>query len=284
MTESRKRWTRVLYVGIMLVSVLFFFGQSVSADMGPKPSITVNLTNPPSGTYYVDILWKEDSGSWKTVADEKDQYNPDMLAKLVNYNVDGWHARLYGSPVQDAAFGVSTTRYTVSYMGVPDAYKVIVVTEDLRVIVSPEIRKAAFDEQISFDCETGVVSQTTIAERYAIQFFTTLIPTLVIELLLFIPFGMDFKKNWLKVVLVNLATQILLTIALGWALTNISMMFALFIYIPVEVVILILEMIAYLFLLRKYPKLTVIGYTFAANALSFIGGGILVFVSAAMLG
>ena len=58
----RSREKNVVCFILFLLVVCLCLGcitSPVMADMGPKPSITVNIQNPPSGTYYVALLSKK---------------------------------------------------------------------------------------------------------------------------------------------------------------------------------------------------------------------------------
>lgn len=76
--------------------LLFFaFPFTASADMGPKPSITVIVKNPPSGEYYLDLLrcyTNEDKAT--SYLDKKDQYDQTKLSLLDHYDTNGWRSAL----------------------------------------------------------------------------------------------------------------------------------------------------------------------------------------------
>ncbi|MBR4483836.1 MAG: hypothetical protein IKO97_01405, partial [Erysipelotrichaceae bacterium] len=58
---------------ILIITVFFITGlasRPVYADMGPKPSVTINISNPPEGTYYVTLLGLEEYGPWSFVNEE----------------------------------------------------------------------------------------------------------------------------------------------------------------------------------------------------------------------
>ena len=49
----KQRWTSVFCMFALLIVLL---PVPARADMGPKPSMTIHVENPPSGTYYLDLL------------------------------------------------------------------------------------------------------------------------------------------------------------------------------------------------------------------------------------
>ena len=49
----KRNWKACLCIAAFLLAVL---PVSASADMGPKPQITIQVQNAPDGDYYVDLL------------------------------------------------------------------------------------------------------------------------------------------------------------------------------------------------------------------------------------
>ena len=49
----KRKWKACLCIAAFLLAVL---PVSASADMGPKPQITIQVQNAPDGDYYVDLL------------------------------------------------------------------------------------------------------------------------------------------------------------------------------------------------------------------------------------
>lgn len=196
------------------------------ADMGPKPSIELHLTNPPDGEYYVDILCRYNCGD--CTFDEKycaeKGLNYDMVSILQNYEKDGLRPRFGGFNGTDNIINTPAEKYDFTY-DVPSRFCIIVVTEDLRTVVSPEIEPYSYNSVISFD----VAKMGTENENYAVRenmvgtirrtiivFLITLGFTLLIERFVFACYKIDLDpdRNMFAFVIVNLATQIMLYIAL----------------------------------------------------------------------
>lgn len=274
--RSRFHLSRRLIFNLILalyLSITFttLFPAIASADMGPKPSLTIIIKNPPDCDYYVDALIQAaDSTYYRSDEFEKEAYNPDMLDLLMNYNEDGWQARLINSPIQKQPFGTNQITYLIDYMGVPDNYKIIVITADLKVYVSEQIRRRTFHETVTFDLATGEASRPSAASAYIGQFITTCFYTLLIELLLLLPFGL--KQKWKAALAVNVATQLILTVITGNVLINQGSLSALIVMIPVELFILIIEFLSYLVLMKGYKTGRLLGYAITANFASYFAG------------
>ncbi len=268
---SRRIITNIIIALYLSITFATLFPAIASADMGPQPSLTIHIKNPPDGEYYVDALIQKSERMHH--GDENfptEAYNADMLGLLMNYNEDGWKARLIGSPIQNEPFGISQSTYLIKYMGVPDQYKIIVVTADLKVFVSKQISRNSFNETVTFDLATGEVTRPPVMNNYVSQYITTCFFTLLIELLLLLPFGL--MQEWKKALVVNAMTQLILTVITGSVLVNHGELSALIVMVPVELMILIIEFLAYLVLMKGYKTSKILGYTITANFASYFAG------------
>lgn len=59
-----------------LLLCLLLLGSSASADMGPKQSVTITVTNAPEGVYYLDLLHQAD---WDYSNVDLEEYDPDLI-------------------------------------------------------------------------------------------------------------------------------------------------------------------------------------------------------------
>lgn len=269
---------RVLWL-ILAISLLLPFALSspVHADFGPKPSITIVVKNPPADTYYLDLLIQEQKVN-NSLADERDQYDPDKFGLLENYRDGEWvPALVHGTNIP--LFGKLTGSrqganvvHTFSYFGTPERFKIIIVTPDNQVVTSGELVRNTFQMTLTYDFRTGAVSQRSIVTTYLVQFLSTLIPTLVIEGLLLLVFGFSLRLSWRPFLLVNLATQVLLTASLGTAAITQGLFAAYLLAVPIEIVIMIIEAIAFARLLKQHGKGRRIVYAIVANFVSLAAG------------
>jgi len=195
---------------------------------------------------------------------------------LANYRVDGWvPALVHGTDIP--LFGKLTgTRqgsdmiHTFSYFGTPEHFKIIIITPDNQIVVSGELERKAYQLKLTYDYATGDTSQRSIVVSYLRQFFATLIPTLIIEGLCLLLFGFSLRRSYRPFLLVNLATQIFLTATLGTAAITQGIFAAYLLALPLELVIIIAESIAFALLLKEHSKGRRIGYAITANLISLI--------------
>jgi len=259
------------------------FPLTAHADLGPKPSITVILHNPPQGEYYLDLLINKDLPFDNLTEEEKAAYDPIKLHELESYDHDGWYAGLAhgtGIPMFGTLMGEmkdGRMYHTFGYFGVPDQYKIIIITPDNQIKVSEEIRKVAFQETIVLDYSTmAIEAQPSIFPAFGKQFLMTFIPTIVIEGILLILFGFSLKKNWLVFLGVNLVTQLIMTAILGTVLIRSGLFSSYIAFIPVEIGIIAAEVIAYKNLLKGHSNNRKIAYAIVANMVSAVIGILLV--------
>jgi len=266
----------ILMVAICL-SMLIFVSSSVHADFGPKPSITIVVKNPPTGEYYLDLLIREEKAN-NNLDDKRDQYDPVKFTILEGYRVDGWvPALVHGTKIP--LFGQLTGTlqgkdmvHTFSYFGTPEHFKIIIITPDNRVVFSSELARQTYQHQLTYNYETGSISQRSIIMTYVIQFFSTLLPTLLIEGLILLLFGFSLMKSFKAFIWVNLATQVVLTASLGTTAITQGMFTAYLLAVPIEIVIIIAESIAFSRLLQEHTRGRRVGFAITANVVSILAG------------
>jgi hypothetical protein len=101
--------------------------------------------------------------------------------------------------------------------------------------------------------------------------------TLIIEGIVFFLFGYRRKRSWLVFIIVNLVTQGILNI---WLAGNYSPLnnYLIFSLIGGEIVVFIVEIIAFLILVKEHGRLRTASFVVLANLLSLIAGGYLITV------
>jgi hypothetical protein len=280
---ARNLWTVLLTAGIGF-SLVLALPMPVNADMGPKPSITIVVRNPPDGEYYLDLLIQEDKAHSNT-EDERDQYDAAKYKLLEDYNQDGWTpALVHGTKVP--LFGKltgtsqgSSMVHTFSYFGTPEQFKIIIVTPDNQIVVSRELVRSTFQLTLTYEYTTGAINQRSLFVAYLLQILSTLLPTLIIEGLLLVLFRFSLRQNFWPFLLVNLATQVLMTATLGTAAITQGMLTAYFLTVPIELAIIILESIGFTLWFKQHSKKRRIGYAITANIVSMAAGIIAMSIS-----
>lgn len=266
---------RVIFITIVFV---LMFSSIVYGDIGPKPSLKIIVKNPPEVEYYLDLLVDYEVRTFKKT-NEESKYSKDMYNILKNYSSDGWRPALV-TGTRVPLFGNLTGEkkgenmvHRFSYVGVPDKFKVIIVTKDGETIVSENmVERKAFKSKVYFDYNTKKLREISIVLAYIIQFLITYFATLIIEGLILILFGFSLTKNWKSFVIINLITQVLLTFLIFGTMYKEGSMLATLFYIPFEIVILIIEAVLFNKYLVEHSKSRRVTFAIVANIISFLVG------------
>ncbi len=265
---------------ILIITIFILVLPSiVYGDIGPKPSLEIIVKNPPKAEYYLDLLVDYEGETLYPNIHEEDKYSEDMYSILKNYNSNGWRpamvtgtkAPIFGDIIGEKDGENMVHRF--SYIGVPDRFKIIIVTADGETIVSENIiKRKAFKSKVYFDYNTKKLQETSIALAYIKQFLITYPTTLLIEGLILLLFCFSLKRNWKPFVTINLITQVLLTFIIFGSMYKQGSMAAIFFYIPFEIIILIMEAKLFKKYLVEHSKSRRIAFAIVANIISFLVG------------
>ncbi|MGM0396502.1 MAG: hypothetical protein ACQEP4_05545 [Bacillota bacterium] len=123
----------------------------------------------------------------------------------------------------------------------------------------------------TLDLDNGTLIQGKDPVRAAVYVIMRVVMTLLIEGLIFFTMGFRSKRSWIIFLVVNLITQGALNLWINTvAYNDYSLFFGLVFY---EFVIIIVEIIAFLALLKEQKKWRRVIYVLFANIMSFIAGG-----------
>ena len=282
--KKAMRFCALLVLATALLTV------SALADTGPKPQLTVKVKHPPEALYYLDLLAE---GSWEHAGDSDDSgldwsYSEEEIAALDSELLDalraavpeGWHActaqgtngvPMWGDLIGSDAGGVRL--HSFRYHGVPDTYRIILVTKSGESWVSGVLHRATLQSSATVDWAARTANAPSPAMAYALQFLCMLLPTLLIEGLLLFAFGYRSKRSWLVFLLVNLVTQGGFAVYLAVTVLNHGVSgWSLIFYIPIEVIITLVELLLYRRLLTEKNKARAAVYAIAANLCSAVLG------------
>jgi hypothetical protein len=176
-----KPWLTLLMIPVFL----WMIGCPVLADAGPKPELRITLIDPPDEPYLLDLLVQPNcTECW--IDDERfEGIDPALIALIEAQHTAEWvgvlthglsypvFGHLQGSTVNGQRVHTFTYR-------VPDAFKIVVVTQSGKTVVSEVIQRDAFLMNIRFDVTSGEVILPQWWKQYLFQFGTTLIPTLIL--------------------------------------------------------------------------------------------------------
>ena len=280
-----------LRTGILMLLAMMLLTVSALADSGPKAQLTVKVVNAPNVLYYLDLLAEgeyehEGDSDFSSLSDEeRAALDADMLAALRAAVPDGWHACLArgvnGPPIwgdlvgEDAGNG--TQLHTFGYHGVPDTYRILIVTKSGESWVSDTLHRATLQSSATVDWAAKTAAAPSAGVAYALQFLCMLLPTLLIEGVLLFAFGYRSRRSRRVFLLVNLVTQsafavYLAVIVLNHGVSGWSLLF----YIPIEIIITAVELLCYRRLLTEKGKGRATGYAIVANVCSATVGLLLI--------
>ncbi len=275
---------------IIILLILLFLPNISYADVGPKPSLEIIVKG--FENYYLDLLVDNKGDySWLDITDDERK----DVKKIIEYeDIDGYKPGLLtgtSAPMmgelRGEKIGELKYKHSFGYVGVPEKFKIIILTEDDKIIVSKEINRKHFQSKMNFDLrnidfnedinlDIGEVREVFPVFKTTIGFIIRLIATILIELGIALALGFTIEKSGKIILITNILTQLLLNI--GIYLTNIyyGFLLAAFAFIGLEIIILIIESIIYGIKLKEKPLSKRIEYGIFANFFSF---GIGIFIS-----
>ena len=250
------------------------------ADMGPKPSMTIHVENPPSGIYYLDLLVPDapsyemfDNQDWNDLSEA--QMDAEIITNLRTAARDAggegtWHLAMLDGTLMPMYGEIQSTddTFRYDYHGVPDEFRIVLATKDGARLSFVQQRCRLWQE-FTYDYAANTVLTNNSWRDYAKQFLSSLLPTLLIEGLLLIPFGFWDERNRRVFLCVNIATQLVLTAVTGWSMAQGMTLYRYFVFVPLELAIWIAEAVIYRKTLRsERPSAHPVCYALCANGLS----------------
>ena len=268
---------------VLVLSVLMLTGlytKPVYADVGPKPSVTIYIDDVCEGSCYVSLLsdrepygpWQRDSAKKNIPMNADDEYKA-VLDRVFDYqDQDGF---IFIGNLSEDLKGKDSFAWTYYP---PDTFKVIVYDALKDVFyTSAAVSRAAFNSYFRVHLENGqlqIEEEIHIGKDLLRGLFRAAV-TIIAEMALAYLFGFREKKELLAVLIVNLITQILLNLVLAVSDYFGGMLVWMFMFVIGEAAVVVVEMIIYLFALKKQKKGKIVFYALLANLLSamftFIG-------------
>lgn len=267
----------------ILVMMMLLLGVSVwpvHADAGPKPELRITLINPPDEPYVLDLLVEptcEPTECW--IDDERfEGIDPALISLLEAQQSPQWVGVL-SHGVSYPVFGnlqgsvVNGDRVHTFTYRVPDTFKIVVVTLSGKTVVSEVITRDMFMMNLRFDVDSNTIRRPELWKQMLFQFGSTLIPTVIVELILLALFGLWSSRNLKVTLIANFLTQVLLSATMGLVLIQAGLLSGFVVYLLMEGVVMLIEALIYWKAFDKKRKTgRKILYAITANFVSFIVG------------
>ena len=273
----KKRLTALLVVLLVFALALPL---AAFADIGPKPSVRVSFTGAGGREFYATLLSQasgtgpysaEPGRSWGNDLEENE---PVRQAMAAYQDPDGFY-------FLQPAWQCSETRPLAWTYYPPVTYKLLVYFPDTgEFLTSGVYSRYAFDNYYTVDLADLANGQLVLRKSYdytweLVSLLVRILATIALELAVAVPFGFA-KKPFLRPILtVNVVTQILLNLGLNMIAYWMGGLAFMIFFWPLEVLVFIVEAVAYRPLLGRRggasAPLTTI-YAFTANVISCVAG------------
>lgn len=269
---------KILAFLICIITAVSMLPLWASADIGPKPSVSVTIEGVAGETYYATLLSEKRStgpasaydGSYARYTADDEDY--DIWETFVAYeDSDGYYF------LQEFWDCTGKDSFKWGYYP-PDPFKILLYFPEQDVFVSTGIyERYAFDAyyKVSLDdFEVVSVEKTYDYSLEAVNLAVRIVITILVELLLALLFGFRSKRQLVLLAGINVSTQIILNVLLNIINYNKGYFAFVFYYILLELLVLTIEAVVYGAVLcrEKYgtvSKTRAIAYAFVANAVSF---------------
>ena len=136
----------------------------VFADFGPKPQLTVRVENAPEELYYLDILAEgppspyAEGSSGGLPEEERTALDQALLAALTAAVPEGWYGCVTQGRMVWGNIDSKDGYFQFNYLGVPDVYRVLMVTKSGETFLSEPIERQVLQSSATVDWAAKPVS------------------------------------------------------------------------------------------------------------------------------
>lgn len=259
-----------VFIFFLTIGLVFAFSTiSIRADVGPKPSVIVEITGVKGEKYAITFLGKEPTPPY---SDENYDHLDDHPIMDFTYGEYKFVGRYWEKEGNDF------TRWTYYP---PSPFRILVRLEDGSYYISEELERYTFSSYYHMDLsdvtrgEPGSVTVVTNVRRsynYSKEiwnFIFRLALTIAIELVIALLFKYRGKYLWITII-VNIITQIFLNLTLSLNHHYNGALTAILLLIVAEISVLLIEAVIYGITLRKKGILRALLYTVVANVVTFL--------------
>lgn len=270
-----------IIIPIITIILILTNTRYVQADMGPKPSLKIIVKNAPEEEYYLDLLVDYPADNGYIWLDES-RYDSEKLQILSNYRDGNWRAaKVTGTrvPLTGELIGISNKNEMIhdfGYVGVPDIFRIIIVTSDNEIVTSDIIETNTFNSVVYYDFKNNALTQKAIIVDITFQFLFACICTLIIEGIILKLFKFKLKENYKPFLIINIGTQLFLNLIIIAITLKHGVLGGFGIYLFLEIPIFVSETILFRKYLRPQNKKRITLYSLCANTVSFIVGILLI--------
>lgn len=245
-----KKYARNLF---LTAALMLSVSLTAFADIGPKPYVRLNTVNAPNEPYYIDLLYEAGDITRLYKNEFEEDYDSEMFRMLFTYESDGWYPALAGGTIAPC-FGKLTADengvHNISYHGVPQTFKIILVTKSGQIRTSEVINPRQLQIEYNLDCDKMTVTSPPPVLTYVKQFGCTFGGTLLIEGIILLLFGIFTKKNVVPFIIINLITQLGFTAVFSTGFVICGYLFDMMFFIPLEIAVTLTEV----YTCRKWLK------------------------------
>lgn len=260
----------------------------VSADFGPKPSITIKAKNMPDTVCYMDLLIEDGDMASDSAKFTSPEYDQELIGRLRNFNYDGWKPALINDLYMmsgDVVCNIKDGKCTSSYgYRVPVRFMIVVADKNGNLVVSNMVERKAFNSVVYFDFKNANAKERAFPISYLFQFITTCMATLILEGLVLLLFGFGLKENLKPFLYINIATQLFLTLAVFYGMYFSGAFAAIALYALAEIIIFIMETILFAVFLKQHSKARRVVFSIAANFVSLLSSTVVILLIDTTLG
>lgn len=260
---------------LFCITAVLLAGTALANSAPPDYRVEVKVVNGPNEPYYLDLLERWDG---ERMANPPKGLDQDLLSAMEAAQPPGWRACTL-SRIGDYYRGDMAGKNGVHVfhgMDTPKEFRILIVTESGESWVSEPMRREVFQSAVTVDWERGTAKMSPKWIAFCTQLLATLIPTLLIEGLLLLAFGLASKRNFLVFLLTNLVTQGALSAFLASNLIQRDffyvMSFSLLLIIPAELLIAAVEANIYKYKFHGCTGRRAFWYGLTANAASYALG------------
>ena len=262
----------------LLALSLLLLTVTALADMGPTSRLTVKVKNAPQELYYLDLLSMEGAPRHPSLTEEElAALDQELYSALLDAIPAGWHGCVSqgtdGAPIWGSLTPDENGCHTFSNYGVPWTYRVLMVTKSGEVFLSEVHTRRMLQSSVTVYWAAKSLSAAPLWVGYALELLSTLVPTLLLEGLLLALLGLWNRRNLLVFLAANVATQLAMFLILGTTALKEGVGFGYYLlFIPLELVILLAETVAYRRLFTETSKRRATVYGISANLCSAVLG------------